>query len=62
MVNCWNSWAYKKIVSGFKDKVVSLFKINTPKQTVHGRGHKLSKKKTTWWTEKQSDENITSWM
>ena len=29
----------------FKDKIVSLFKTNTPKQTVYGRGKKLSKPK-----------------
>ena len=31
---------------GFKDKVLSLSKTNTPKQTVYGRGKKLSKPKT----------------
>ena len=31
-----------KIVDGFKDKVVNLFTTNTPKQTVYGRGMKLS--------------------
>ena len=36
----------RKNVSGFKDKIVSLFKTNTPKQTVFGRGKKLSKPKT----------------
>ena len=50
----------KKILknsNGFKDKVVSLFNTNTPKQTVCGRGNKLSKPKT----QKQSQENkITS--
>ena len=58
MVNWLNSWAYKKFVGGFKDKVVSLFKINTPKQTVQGGGHKISKQKT----KEQSDENIINWM
>ena len=29
----------------FKDKCVSLFNTNTPKQTVYGRGKKLSKPK-----------------
>ena len=29
-----------------KHKIVSLFKTNTPKQTVYGRGKKLSKPKT----------------
>ena len=32
-----------KSVCSFKDKIVSLFKTNTPKQTVYGRGKKLSK-------------------
>ena len=41
-------------VSGFKDKVVSLFKTNTPKQTVYKRGTELSKPKT----RKPSEENI----
>ena len=35
----------RKSVDGFKDKVISLFKTNTPKQTVYGRGKKLSKPK-----------------
>ena len=54
MVNWLNSWAHKKIVGGFKDKVVSLFKINTSKQTVQEGGHKISKEKA----QEQSDENI----
>ena len=44
----------RKIAGGFKDKVVSLFKTNTPKQTLYGRGKKLSKPKT----QKQPEENI----
>ena len=36
----------RKSVGGFKDKFLSLFKTNTPKQTVLGRGNKLSKYKT----------------
>ena len=36
----------KKSRGGFKDKGISLFKTNTPKQTVHGRGKKLRKPKT----------------
>ena len=32
-----------KSIGGFKDKFVSLFKMNTPKQNVYGRGQKLSK-------------------
>ena len=35
----------RKSVGGFKDKIVSLFKTNTPKQTVYGREKKLSKLK-----------------
>ena len=35
----------RKSVGGFKDKIVSLFKTNTPKQTVYGRRKKLSKPK-----------------
>ena len=37
----------RKSVGGFKDKLVSLFKTNTPKQVVYGRGKK----------QKQSKEN-----
>ena len=36
----------RKSVGGFKDKIISLFKTNTPKQTVYGRGKKISKPKT----------------
>ena len=36
----------RKSVGGFNDKVISLFKTNTPKQTVYGGGKKLSKPKT----------------
>ena len=36
----------RKSVCSFKNKVVSLFKINTPKQTLYGRGKKLSKPKS----------------
>ena len=36
----------RKSVGGFKDKVISCFKKNTPKQTVYGRGRKLSKPNT----------------
>ena len=36
----------RKTVGGFKDKIESLFKTNTPKQTVYGRGKKLIKPKT----------------
>ena len=55
--NTWYDWLInyipepvRKSVSGFKDKVVNLFKRNTPKQTVYGRGKKLNKlrSKTIW--------------
>ena len=49
----WYDWlinyileSIRKNVRGFKDKVVSLFKTNTPKLTVHGKEKKLSKPKT----------------
>ena len=35
----------RKSADGFKDKVISLFKTNTPKETVYGTGKKLSKPK-----------------
>ena len=51
--NTWYHWLInyihepiRKSVSGLKDKIVNLFKTNTPKQTVYGRGKKLSKPKT----------------
>ena len=51
--NIWYNWlidyipeSKRKSVSGFKDKGISLFKTNTPKQTVYGWGKKLSKPKT----------------
>ena len=51
--NTWYDWLINyfpepisKSVDGFKDKTVGLFKTNTPKQTVYGRGKKLSKPKT----------------
>ena len=31
----------RKSIYGFKDKIVNLFKANTPKQTLYGRGKKL---------------------
>ena len=47
----WYDWlisyipiTIRKSLSGFKDKIVSLFKTNTsPKKIVYGRGNKLSK-------------------
>ena len=48
--NTWWDWLINYIpepirrsVGGFKDKIVSFFKANTPNQTAYGRGHKLSK-------------------
>ena len=50
--NTWYDWLInyipepiRKSVGGFKDKIVNLFKTNTSKQTVYGRGKKLSKPK-----------------
>ena len=50
--NTWYDWLInyipepiRKSAGGFKDKIVSLFKTNTPKQTVYRRGKKLSKPK-----------------
>ena len=55
--NTWYDWLVnyipepvRKSAGDFKDKVISLFKTNTPKQTVYGRG------KTK--TQKQSEGNI----
>ena len=51
--NRWYDWLInyipqpiRKIVAGFKDKIVSLFNTNAPKQTVYEKGKKLSKPKT----------------
>ena len=51
--NTWYDWLInyipgptRKSAGGFKDKIVSLFNTNTPKQTVYGRGKKQSKPKT----------------
>ena len=48
--NNWYDWLIdyipepiRKRLGGFKYQNVSLFKTNTPKQTVYGRGKKLSK-------------------
>ena len=56
--NIWYDWSInyipdpiRKSVSGLKDKIISLFKINTPKQTVNERGKKLSKPKTQYIIE-----------
>ena len=60
-LNTWYDWLIdyitepiRKIIGGFKDKVVSLFNTNTPKQTAYERGKKLNKPKT----QKKSEENI----
>ena len=50
----YTSEPIRKSESDFKDQVVSIFKTNIPKQTMYGRGKKLSKPKT----QKQSVENI----
>ena len=51
--NTWYDWlinyipqSIRKSVGGFKDKILSLFKTNTPKQTMYGSGKKQSKPKT----------------
>ena len=51
--NTWYHWLInyipepiRKTVGGFKDKIVSLFKTNTSKQTMYERGKILSKPKT----------------
>ena len=53
--NTWYDWLInyirdpiRKSVGGFKNKIVSLFKTNTPKQALYGRGKKL----------RQSEEKI----
>ena len=46
--DCFNNYfpePIRKSVDGFKDKIVSLFKSNTPKQNMCRRGQKLSKLK-----------------
>ena len=63
-INTWYDWLInyilepiRKIVGGFKDKVASIFKTNTPKdygkQTAYGKGKKSSKPKT----QRQADED-----
>ena len=51
--NTWYDWLInyipgpiRKSAGGFKDKTVSFFNTNTPKQTVYGRVKKQSKPKT----------------
>ena len=50
--NDWYDWLINyipdpiiKSVAGFKDKIVSLFKTNTPKKIVYGRGNSFILKK-----------------
>ena len=59
--NTWYNWLINYVpepirtsVDGFGDKFISLFKINTSKQTGCGRGRKQHK----WKTQKQSEEKI----
>ena len=40
--NTWYDW----LINSIPEIVISLFKTNTPKETVHERGKKLSKPKT----------------
>ena len=49
----WHDWLInyipeliRKSVGGFKDKTLSLFKTNAPKQPMYGKGKKQSKPKT----------------
>ena len=50
--NTWYDWLIcyipvpiRKNLGGFKDKFISLFKTNTPKQTVYGRRKKSKQTK-----------------
>ena len=49
--NTWYDWLInyipeptRKCVDSFEERVACLFKINTPKQTVYGRGKKVKHK------------------
>ena len=53
LINCITE-SLRKSVGCFKDKIISLFKTNTHRPTVYGRGKKLNK----WKAQKQSEENI----
>ena len=46
----------RKSVGGFENKVICIFKTNTPTQTVYGRIKQLNKSKT----QKKSEEKITN--
>ena len=59
--NTWYNWLtnnipepINKIVGNSKDKVVSLFRINTHKEIMYERGKSLNKPKR----QRQSEENI----
>ena len=58
LINLLYSGAYRIAAGGFKDKVVCIFKTNTPKdydkQTLYGRGRIPSKPKT----QMQSEDKI----
>ena len=47
----------RKSVGGFEDKIVSLFKTNTPKQTVYVRGKKIRIPKKLSKPKKQNKRN-----
>ena len=60
-VNTWYDWLINYILEefwrssgGFKDKVVTLFKINKPEQIMYASRKKLGKPKT----HKHSEKNI----
>ena len=60
--NTWYNWLINYIPEpirkrGFKDKIANVFKTNTPKQTVYGRGKKLSKPKKLTEPKKQNKRN-----
>ena len=63
--NTWYVWLSKyilepisNVVGGLKDKTVSLFNTNTPKQTVYGKGKKLSKPKTQMKSKENKSNSI----
>ena len=57
--NSWYDWlinyipdSFRKSIGDFKDKIICIFKLNAPKQTMYGREKKLKKLKA----QKQSQE------
>ena len=53
MDQLWYDWLIKHIpkrirksIGGFKDEAISLFKTNTLRKTLYGRGKKLKESKT----------------